>query len=162
MLYSLALQPLPAQLQQLPPVQSPQTLPQNNHCVILVKELLYSYYFSQPGGTNILVKKKQIIKYGQFSRTFRFDVLVIYWCRRIKLGILCYEIHLLVTKTKLDNIFCLYIYNTARKFASDTCEMSFERSVHFTSLNIWKSDTFILYNIKIWESRNLIKNYSRI
>ena len=26
--------------------------------------------------------------YGQLSRTFRFDVLVIYWCRRIRLGII--------------------------------------------------------------------------
>ena len=50
--------------------------------------------------------------YGQLSRTFRFDVLVIYCCRRIRLGIISYEIHLLVTKTKSNNIFCAQNYNT--------------------------------------------------
>ena len=43
--------------------------------------------------------------YGQLFRTFRFDVLVIYCCRRIRLGIISYEIHSLVTKTVSDNSF---------------------------------------------------------
>ena len=45
-------------------------------------------------------------KYGQLSKTFRFDILIIYRCRRIRLEIVSYEIHLLVTKTKSDNSFC--------------------------------------------------------
>ena len=61
--------------------------------------------------------------YGQLSRTFRFDVQVIYCYRRIRLGIISYEIHLLVTKTKPDNSFCALNYNTGGKLASDTCEM---------------------------------------
>ena len=38
------------------------------------------------------------IIYRQSSRTFRFDVLIIYWCRRIRLGTISYEINLFVTK----------------------------------------------------------------
>ena len=44
--------------------------------------------------------------YGQLSRTFRFDVLVNNCYRRIRLGIISYDIHLLVTKTKSDDSFC--------------------------------------------------------
>ena len=43
---------------------------------------------------------KQNVLYGQLSVTFRFDVLVIYWCRKMRLGIMSYEILLLMTKTE--------------------------------------------------------------
>ena len=41
------------------------------------------------------------IAFRQLSRTFKFDVPVIYLCRRIGLGIISYEIHLCTCNWKI-------------------------------------------------------------
>ena len=81
------------------------------------------------GNKNCLINNQ--VTYRQLFRTIRLDVLVIYCCQRIRLGIISYEIHLLVTKTKSENSFFPSI------------------SVYYTFINIYKSVTFIFYNIKI-------------
>ena len=98
-----------------------------NYCIYCINKSLRSEKTGEP-----IFRIKLIISnaltLGQLSVTFRFDVLVTYLCRKIRLGIISYEKHLLVTKTKSESIIVF---------------------VYFTFLHILKSVTFIFYNIKI-------------
>lgn len=65
----------PARRGPLPPVPSPRTLPQNNHCLILVKILLGSFYFYKSHSSLKIVTVNIRYRASRRRRHFRFEKL---------------------------------------------------------------------------------------
>ena len=70
-----------------------------------VPEFFFSIIFFYILNKKLFVFDFLLFLYEQLSRTFRFDAPVIYCYRRIRLGIIYYEIHLLATKVTPTIVF---------------------------------------------------------